>query len=151
MKTLKELLEASLSSNILDESSILDIEGTIDYGDKFADDIQNFNNMLKAKSLEEFNTCAKRFIKVLDQKTKPVKGDCVAKIVYTPICKGNSYENYRIHFGRRGTKKEFIIWFSPHVNKIFIDSKYIQTAKPFNLENTWYGVVPKIIGNCINL
>lgn len=42
MKTLKEILEAS----------VLDVEGTIEYGDKFVD--VNFISILKAESKEEF-------------------------------------------------------------------------------------------------
>ena len=134
--------------NIIDlyESSILDIEDTIKMGDKFEKDIQNFNKMLDAKSLKDFNKCVEKFIEILDVKQKPGANDCVARIDKSimPI-KGKEQTLYYIYIGYRNKNKTYVINFSPWVNKTMIDIKYLGVSKSINTENTYYGIIPKIL------
>ena len=130
MKTLKDYVY---------EASLLDIEGTIEVGNKYNENIKNFSNLLKSKSLDKFNECTRNFISILDTNKQIKSGDCVARISYIPVCLGNSYEHYKI-----------IIEFSPHSNSVFLEYKYAQISKPYCSENTYYGIVPKYLQLAIN-
>ena len=141
MKTLKYYLQ---------EASLLDIEGTIEVGNKYNENIKNFSNLLKSKSLDKFNECTRNFISILDTNKQIKNGDCVARISYIPVCLGNSYEHYIIYIGYRGKQKQIIIEFSPHSNSVFLEYKYAQISKPYCSENTYYGIVPKYLQLAIN-
>lgn len=69
MKDLKTLLKASLSSNLLDESSILaDINDTLKTGDKYGN--LDFNTLMNANSFEEFSEYAKLMKYVVENSAK---------------------------------------------------------------------------------
>ena len=53
MKTLKDILEASILDNAISEASLLDIEGSIEDGNKYEN--VDLEMIMKAKSEEEYN------------------------------------------------------------------------------------------------
>ena len=133
MKTLKESLLSG-------QNKVMSV------GDKFEKDIQNFNRMLNATSLNDYNECVEKFIEILDVKQTPSANDCVVRIDKSvmPI-KGKAQTLYYIYIGYRNKNKTYVINFSPWVNKTITDIKYTRVCKPINTENTYYGIIPKIL------
>ena len=133
MKTLKESLLSG-------QNKVMSV------GDKFEKDIQNFNRMLNATSLNDYNECVEKFIEILDVKQTPSANDCVARIDKSvmPI-KGKAQTLYYIYIGYRNKNKAYAINFSPWVNKTITDIKYTRVCKPINMESTYYGIIPKIL------
>ena len=141
MKTLKEYIT---------EASILDIEGTMQEGNKFEKAIEDFENILNATTLKDFNNFVEKFASVLDVKKSPKSGDMVARMDKVLITvEGKKEYLYWFSIGYRGKRKRYNINYSPWVNKTFIEIKHQQITAPFSGDGSYYGIVPDAVASYI--
>lgn len=143
------------------EASILDIEGTIEDGNKYID--VDLNKLIKAKSEEEFNIYYDilKDIVTTEEKEPPTKTRYIKK--YITSGNDNLYIKFQIYYGKYGEKKSITIGGEKTVNftwNIFLDKVFdVNCFSKFSeidltncecvryLPKKWYKQAQKIINN----